>query len=122
MRESSMDAFQKVLVVNDGERTADCALSAELAELGFASVTTSFEATEDVLAVIPPPSAILLQMPNRGRDPRYASFMKLAERLRANDAGIPVIVVDSSVSSQAGGYASVLQDCFGIRAVAKPAL
>ena len=85
-------------------------------------MTTSYEATEDVLAVIPPPSAILLQMPSRGRSPSYASFMKLAERLRANDAGIPVTVVDASAPSQAGGYASVLQDCFGARAVAKPEL
>ncbi len=117
-----MNAFRKVLVVDDGERRSNRALSAELAELGFASVTTSLEATEDVLAVIPPPSAILLQLPNGRRSPDYDSFMALAKRLRANDSGIPVILVDASAPSQPGGYASVLQDRFGARAVAKPEL
>ncbi len=117
-----MDAFQKVLVVDDGERRSDRALSAELAELGFASVTASLEATEDVLALIPRPSAILLQMPNGKRSPVYESFMELAKRLQANDADIPVIVVDSSAPFQPGGYASVLQDCFGAPALAKPEL
>jgi DNA-binding NtrC family response regulator len=117
-----MDAFRKVLVVDDGERSSDRALSAELAELGYASVTASLEATEDVLAVIPRPSAILLQLPNRKRSPDYESFMELAKRLQANDSGIPVILVDSSASSHPGGYASVLQDRFGARALAKPEL
>ena len=117
-----MDAFQKVLVVDDGERRSDRALSAELAELGYASVTASLEATEDVLAIIPKPSAILLQLPNGKRSPDYESFMALAKRLRANDYGIPVILVDPSAPSQPGGYASVLQDRFGARALAKPDL
>jgi hypothetical protein len=122
VRDRRMNAFRKVLVVDDGERRSNRALSAELAELGFASVTTSLEATEDVLAVIPPPSAILLQLPNGRRSPDYDSFMALAKRLRANDSGIPVILVDASAPSQPGGYASVLQDRFGARAVAKPEL
>ena len=117
-----MDAFQKVLVVDDGERTAARALSAELAELGFASVTASLEATEDVLAVIPRPSAILLQLPNGKGGLSYHSFMELAERLRADNSGIPVILVDSSAPTHPGGYASVLQDRFGARALAKPEL
>ena len=117
-----MDAFQKVLVVDDGERRSDRCLSAELAELGFASVTASVEATEDVLALIPPPSAILLQLPNAKRSPTYDSFMELAKRLQANDSGIPVILVDPSATAQAGGYASVLQDFFGTRALAKAEL
>ena len=117
-----MDAFQKVLVVDDGERTAARALSAELAELGFASVTASLEATEDVLAVIPRPSAILLQLPNGKGGLSYHSFMELAERLRADNSGIPVILVDSSAPTYPGGYASVLQDRFGARALAKPEL
>src|SRR5438874_1583560 len=121
MRESSMDAFQKVLVVDDGERTADWALSAELAELGFASVTTSLEATEDVLKVIPRPAAILLQLPSRKPGSQHDSFLELAQRLRASDARIPVIVVDGA-ASQVGSYASILQDQFRSRAVAKPEL
>ena len=44
-----MNDFPKVLVVDDGERTPDDALSAELAGLGYASVTASLEAAEDVL-------------------------------------------------------------------------
>lgn len=96
-----MGALQKILVVDDGRRDADRALSAELAELGYASVTTSLEATEEVLAVIPAPAAILLQMPARrgaARDPGRAdraSFVALAERLRAPAyRGVPVIVLD----------------------------
>ena len=117
-----MDDFQKVLVVDDGARTPDRALSAELAELGFASVTTSLEAAEEVLSVIPRPVAILLQLPNCPRSPSYDSFMELARRLRANDSGTPVILVDGSAASHPGGYASVLQDRFGARAVAKAEL
>ncbi len=116
-----MNDFQKVLVVDNGERRSDRALSAELAELGFASVTTSLEATEDVLAVIPRPAAILLQLPSRQPDANYDSFMELARRLRASDAGIPVILLDGA-ASPSGGYASVLQERFGVRAVAKPEL
>ena len=53
-----MNEFPKVLVVDNGERPLDRALSAELAELGFASVTVSREAADDVLALIRSPSAI----------------------------------------------------------------
>ena len=116
-----MDEFRKVLVVDDGERTPDRALSADLAELGYASVTTSLEAAEDVLAVIPPPALILLQLPNRAR-PSYPLFLALAERLKASEPAIPLAVVDSRAALQPGGYASVLQDQFGMRAAAKPEL
>ena len=58
-----MTEFQKVLVVDDGARNAEHAISAELAGLGFASVTTWLEATDEVLELIPPPAAILLQLP-----------------------------------------------------------
>src|SRR5215210_2153914 len=47
-----MGALQQVLVVDDGHRAIDHSLAAELAELGYASVTASLEAAEDVLAVI----------------------------------------------------------------------
>ena len=117
-----MSDFQRVLVVDDGERTPDRALSAELAELGVASVTAPVDAAEDVLALISRPSAILLQLPKQARDARHSSFLELAERLKANDAGIPVIVIDPSSVSHAGGYASVLQSQFGAQAMAKPDL
>ena len=91
-----MNDAPKVLVVDDGERSPDRALSVELAELGFASVTTSFEAAEDVLAVLPTPSAILLQLPSRPDPARQQSFRTLADRLRAKPGltGIPVVVVE----------------------------
>lgn len=115
-----MNAFPKVLVVDDGARPLDRALSAELAELGFASVTASHEAADDVLALIPSPSAIILQMPSGfGRD--QAAFQALADRLRANAAvDVPVILVDPSTSARPGGYAALIQDRFGAQALAKP--
>ena len=69
-----MTEFQKVLVVDDGARNAEHAISAELAGLGFASVTTSLEATDEVLELIPPPAAILLQLPKRSRARRLQGF------------------------------------------------
>ena len=116
-----MNEFPKVLVVDDGARPLDRALSAELAELGFASVTASHEAADDVLALIRSPSAIILQMPPKGRSPEYASFLALADRIRSNAAiGVPVILVDLATSAQPGGYASLLQAHFGAQALAKP--
>ena len=73
-----MGALQQVLVVDDGHHAIDHSLAAELAELGYASVTASLEAAHDVLAVIARPAAILLQASSR-RDPAYA---QLSERLR----------------------------------------
>jgi hypothetical protein len=52
-----MSEFQKVLVVDDGARNGEHALSAELAELGFASVTTSLEAAAPVTIRDPAPAA-----------------------------------------------------------------
>jgi len=94
-----MGALQQVLVVDDGRRAIDRSLAAELAELGYASVTASLEAAQDVLAVIARPAAILLQVSSH--DPAYAL---LSERLREQmrHAGIPVIVVDELLARQAG--------------------
>lgn len=96
-----MGALQQVLVVDDGHRAVDHSLAGELAELGYASVTASLEAAEDVLGVIARPAAVLLQASSR-RDPACAA---LAGRLRAQmrDAGIPVIIVDETFAAQAGG-------------------
>ncbi len=103
-----MAEFYKVLVVDDGERSADHALSAELAELGFASVTTPVETTEEVLAIMPTPTAILLQMPRSHRHPNYRLFQDLARRLERTSK-VPVIVVDPAAQSVGGGYAAALQ-------------
>ena len=106
-----MNDFPKVLVVDDGERNADRALSAELAELGFASVTASLEAADDVLELIPSPAAIFVQVPKDSSPAQQKRFMDLAERLKAHEgaSGIPVIVVEGSPAS---GYAAALQGPF----------
>jgi hypothetical protein len=120
--EHQMDALQKVLVVDDGARSAEHALSIELAELGFASVTTSLEATDDVLEMLPAPAAILLHLP-RGESADHDRFMQLAARLRARKgtSGIPIILVDPSRSAPAGGgYASVLQSQLGVGPLNRP--
>ena len=89
-----MSALQQVLVVDDGRRTADGSLAVDSAELGYASVTASIEAADEVLAVIARPAAILLQRASRP-DPAYAL---LVERLRAQMklGGIPVIDLDDA--------------------------
>jgi hypothetical protein len=117
-----MNDVPKVLVVDDGERSPDHALSAELAELGYASVTTSFEAAEDVLAVLPAPSAILLQLPAGGDAPRHQGFRDLAQRLKAKPAlvGIPVVVVEPRQGLAALSAAARVSEPFGAHALAKP--
>lgn len=111
LQRSTMDRFQKILVVDDGERKVDSSLSAELAELGFASVTTPYEATDEVLALMPSPSAIVLQLPRKTDARVRALFMDLADRLRSDAAvsGIPIIVVDPASAQLNGGFASALQ-------------
>jgi CheY-like chemotaxis protein len=110
-----MNDVPKVLVVDDGERSPDRALSAELAELGFASVTTSFEAAEDVLAVLPAPSAILLQLPMTADTTREQRFRDLAQKLKAKPAlaGIPIVVVEPRQGIDSS-------EPFGAHALAKP--
>ena len=114
-----MNDVPKVLVVDDGERSPDHALSVELAELGYASVTSSFEAAEDVLGVLPVPSAILLQLPSTPDATRHQEFRDLAERLKAKPglADIPVIVVES----RHGLRGLPRFEPFGIHSLAKPA-
>ena len=87
-----MGALQQVLVVDDGFRAVDHSLAADLAGLGYASVTASIEAFDDVLAVIARPAAVLLQRSARP-DPSYT---RRADRLREQmrRGGIPVIDMD----------------------------
>jgi hypothetical protein len=117
-----MNDVPKVLVVDDGERTPERALSVELAELGFASVTTSFEAAEDVLAVLPVPSAILLQLPATSDLSRHQAFRDLAERLKAKTGltGVPVVIVEPRQAVQALSTFKRLDGSFGAHALAKP--
>jgi CheY-like chemotaxis protein len=117
-----MSEFQKVLVVDDGARNPNHALSMELAELGFASVTASFEATDDVLDLIPMPAAILLQLPKRSDGARYQRFLELAERLKKGErtSGIPIILVDRSLGLEQGCYVSALQTKIGAQTLHTP--
>ena len=117
-----MNDVPKVLVVDDGERSPERALSVELAELGFASVTTSFEAAEDVLAVLPLPSAILLQLPSTPDPARHQAFRDLAERLKAKRglAGIPVVIVEPRQGMQALSAFKRMNEPFGAHALTKP--
>ena len=96
-----MGALQQVLVVDDGVRAVDHSLAGELAELGYASVTASLEAADDVLAVIARPAAVLLQASSR----RDAEYRRRAERLRhqLRDRGIPIIDIDASRTRRSGG-------------------
>ena len=109
-----MNDFPKVVVVDNGERNLDHALSAELAELGYASVTASLDAADDVLALIPSPAAVFLQLPAGAGAPQRHRFVDLAARLRAREAmaGIPVIMVDPAEAGRSGGYGAILQNDF----------
>ena len=117
-----MGALQQVLVVDDGHRAIDHSLAAELAELGYASVTASLDAADDVLALIPSPAAVFLQLPAGAGAPQRHRFVDLAARLRAREAmaGIPVIMVDPAEAGRSGGYGAILQNDFA-PALAKPA-
>ncbi|GBU19175.1 MULTISPECIES: hypothetical protein [Methylobacterium] len=94
-----MGALQQVLVIDDGVRAVDHSLAAELAERGFASVTVSLEAADEVLAVIARPAAILLHTPAGEASAFEARTLALRERMAR--AGIPVVRVDDHGRSRA---------------------
>jgi hypothetical protein len=114
-----MNAMPKVLVVDSGERAPDGALSAELAGMGYASVTTPFEAADDVLALIPSPAAVVLQMPRHADWAERKRFLDLARRLRKNlgESGTPVIITGGL-----SGAATMLQNQLSVSAAAAPDL
>ncbi|NNM72058.1 hypothetical protein [Enterovirga aerilata] len=115
-----MNDLQKVLVVDNGERDEVDPLAAELAELGFSSVTTSFEAADDVLQVLPQPSAIFLKMPQKSGDASSREILALADRLRIaqGPAGAPVFVWDRARMLQSGGVSALLRGEFSAEALA----
>jgi hypothetical protein len=119
-----MNALRKVLVVDSGRRGDDDLLSIELAELGLSSVTTSFEAADEVLGVIERPSAILLRMPRERSGEERDSFRQLACSLRVSErtCGIPVIEWDEDAAMMAGGISAILRTEVGPQAVAGPEL
>ena len=114
-----MNGVQKVLVVDNGDRAPESALSAELAGMGYASVTTPFETADDVLALFPSPAAVVLQMPRHADWAERKRFLDLARRLRKNlaDSGTPVIITGG-----VNGAATMLQNELSVRAVAAPDL
>ncbi|PVE23387.1 hypothetical protein DC522_16115 [Microvirga sp. KLBC 81] len=107
--------MQKVLVVDNGERAPDSALSAELAGMGYASVTTPFEAADEVLALIPSPAAVVLQMPLHANWAERRRFLELATRLRKTLAASHTPVI---VTGGISGAATMLQHELNTRAVA----
>lgn len=119
-----MNGLHKVLVVDSGDRPASDVLSVELAELGLSSVTTSFEAAEEVLGLIERPSAIFINMPAATRTGDYAEFLRLTAELRIAErvSGVPVIVWDRNTAEAAGGISAVLRSEIGPQAVSGPEL
>lgn len=119
---AEMNPLQRILIVDDGAREAAAGLSAELAELGFASVTASLEATDEVLALIPTPAAIVLQIPRAADAAARAQFKTLAERLRQRRgaSGTPVILVDATDLSAPGRFARLLESHVGSGAFSRP--
>jgi hypothetical protein len=114
LQEDVMTKLPKVLVVDSGRRAPDSALATELAEMGYASVTTPFEAADDVLAMMPSPVAIVLQMSRHSDAAERTRFLALANRLRSamRASGTPVIITGGT-----GGAATMLQNHLGARAV-----
>ena len=112
--------LNRIIVIDNGDRSPDTALSAELAELGFASVTTSLEAADEVLALLPSPAAILLQLPFSSDRETRSRFDAFAARMRAANADIPVILIDPSHEGRKSGFAALLQAQVGSAVVAKP--
>jgi hypothetical protein len=86
--------------------------------MGYASVTAPVEAADDVLALIPSPAAIVLQMPRSAGFAERQRFMALADRLREQQrgTGIPVIVL----GGPNGATSAVLQNELGTRILSKP--
>lgn len=119
-----MNSLQKILVVDDGERERVDPLAVELAELGVSSVTTSFEATQDVLNVIERPAAIFLKLPRSCSREDESKFIALGEQLRANEqtAGIPVILWDGIATLKQGGISEILRRSVGVEALSLPEL
>lgn len=118
-----MNSLRKILVVDNGERGTVDSLSAELAELGVSSVTTSFEAAEDVLRIIDRPAAIFVKMPHARQKAAYQDFLTFADDLKRREhiSGVPVIVWDRT-TAQTGGISALLRNEVGPQALAGPDL
>jgi hypothetical protein len=105
-----MSGLQKVLVVDNGRRLPDSGLSFELAEMGFASVTTPLEAADEVLASIKSPVAIVVHVPPLASPDERKRYMALVERLEAMGS-TPVIVMrgrESQIGTLAGRFSALV--------------
>ena len=72
-----------------------------------------------MLAVISPPSAILVHLPE-GLQSSRQRFIDVAKRLQGS--GIPVVVVDRSSPMAAGAAAGMLQTSFAASPLNEPEL
>lgn len=119
-----MNSLQKILVVDNGDRESVDPLSVELAELGVSSVTTAFEATDDVLDVIDRPAAIFVKMPRASDSRAYRDVMDFADKLRLREStlGVPVIVWDGQAGAAQGGISEILRRNVGADALSRPEL
>jgi hypothetical protein len=115
-----MVELNRIIVIDNGDRSSDSALSAELAELGFASVTTSLEAADEVLALLPTPAAIVIQLPRVSDGRTREAFAAFAARIRSDSPKMPVILIDPVRDGPNCGYAAMLQAQVGSAAFAKP--
>ena len=114
----SMNGVQKVLVVDSGERSAGGAVSAQLAEMGLASVTAPLAAAEEILELMPSPTAVVFQIPASANFEERRSYLRLADRVRA--AAIPVLIIGEN--DAAGGQAALLQSDLSARVLSQAAL
>ncbi len=114
-----MSGLKKVLVVDSGERAPDSALSLELAGMGYASVTAPLEATDDVLALMPSPAAVVVQMPRKGSWAERNRFVQLARRLKSTLPAdqVPVILM-GGIDGAAVNL--VLQNKIGAQVASQP--
>jgi hypothetical protein len=117
-----MDGLQKVLVVDNGDRPVESSLSAELAGMGLASVTATVEAADDILALLPSPAAVVLQIPKGADWAERKRFLDLAERLRTSLRGtkVPVIVFNGAAGN--GANSLLLQSELGTRVLSQAEL
>ncbi len=109
-----MSELKRIIVVDNGDREPEAALSAELAELGYASITTSVEAAPDVFAAMVEPAAVLLHMPDDSDARTDAAFAAFADRLENAHPQIPVIRLDSGQSRLSGNHLATLQSRVGL--------
>ena len=109
-----MSELKRIIVVDNGDREPEAALSAELAELGYASITTSVEAAPDVFASIVEPDAVLLQIPGDSDARIDAAFAAVVDRLERAHPDIPVIRLDGTRGSLSNANLATLQSRIGL--------